>query len=65
MMLWCGIWWFVAKRLVWSWKVASQVARSGAQRQRGRLSRTVQSRTAEKGKVNRWEGEAVEQASIQ
>ena len=29
-----------------------------AQRQRGRLSRTVQSRTAEKGKVNRWEGEA-------
>jgi hypothetical protein len=36
-----------------------------AQRQRGRLSRTVRSRTAEKGKVNRWEGQAVEQASIQ
>jgi len=32
-----------------------------AQRQRGRLSRTVQSRTAEKAKVNRWEGDAVEQ----
>lgn len=50
---------FVAKRLVWWWKVASQVARSE------RNVREVQSRTAEKGKVNRWEGEAVERTSIQ